>query len=66
LKVIWDRMKAPDGKSLVYMAVHALTGGVFGFLLQRFAFHADLQTSLIWAGAFFCGAGFLAWQQSRR
>lgn len=59
-------MKLPDGKSLAYIALHALTGGTFGYLLQRFAFQADPQTCLIWAVAFFAGAGFLAWQQSRR
>ncbi len=59
-------MKMPDGKTLAYMALHALTAGVFGFLLQRFVFNADVQTCLIWAGAFFGGAGFLAWQQSQR
>ena len=59
-------MKAPDSKTLAYMALHAVTAGAFGFLLQRFAFGADLQTCLIWAGAFFGGAGVLAWQQSQR
>ena len=59
-------MKPPDKKSLVYIAVHALTGGVFGFLLQHFAFAADVQTSLLWAAAFSAGAAVLAWQQSRR
>ena len=58
-------MKLPDRGSLAYIALHAATGGVFGFLLQRYALGADLQTSLIWAGAFFGGAGALAWQQSR-
>ena len=59
-------MNRPNGKPPVYIALHALTAGVFGFLLQRFAMNADVQTSLIWAGAFFGGAGVLAWQQSRR
>ena len=59
-------MKMPDGKTLTYMALHALTAAVFGFVLQRYALGADLQTGLIWAGAFFVGAGVLAWQQSQR
>ena len=50
----------------VYIALHALTAGAFGFLLQRFALGADLQTSLVWAGAFCVGGGLVAWQQSRR
>ena len=59
-------MMDPKGKPWIYIAVHAATAGVFGFVLQRFAFNADLQTCLIWAGAFFGGAGVLAWQQTQR
>ena len=56
----------PKGNPLVYVAVHAAAAGLFGFGLQRFALQADLQTCLLWAGAFCGGAGFLAWQQTRR
>jgi hypothetical protein len=56
----------PKGRPWIYIVVQALTAGVFGLVPQRFAFNADMQTCLIWAGAFFGGAGFLAWQQSQR
>ena len=59
-------MKLPENGSLATIALHAVTAGAFGYLLQRFALGADLQTSLIWAGAFCGGAGVLAWQQSKR
>ena len=61
-----EPMGDPGGRSYLYIALHAVTAGVFGFLLQRFALDADMQTSLVWAGAFFVGGAFLAWQQSRR
>ena len=59
-------MNSPGRKPLIYVALHALTAGVFGYLLQRYALSADVQTSLIWAGAFCGAAGVLAWQQSQR
>ena len=59
-------MMDPKGRPLIYIAVHAVTAGLFGFVLQHFAFNADMHISLIWAGAFFGGAGVLAWQQTRR
>lgn len=59
-------MKSPDRKTLLYIAVHAVTGASFGFLLQRFAIGADLQTGLLWGAAFGAGAAVLAYQQSQR
>mgnify|MGYP001213519431 CR=1 FL=1 len=59
-------MKSLNGKTVVYIGMHALTAGVFGFVLQRFALSAEVQTSLIWAGAFRGAAGVLAWQPTQR
>ena len=59
-------MSDPGGKGFLYIALHAVTAGAFGFLLQRFALQADMQTSLIWAAAFAVGAVFVAWRQTRR
>jgi hypothetical protein len=49
-----------------YIALHAVAAASFIFLLQRFALHASLETSLLWAltlGG--CAAG-LAYSQSNR
>ena len=49
-----------------YIALHSVAAASFIFLLQRFALHASLQSSLLWAltlGG--CAAG-LAYSQSNR
>jgi hypothetical protein len=49
-----------------YIALHTVAAASFIFLLQRFALHASLQSSLLWAlvlGG--CAAG-LAYSQSNR
>jgi hypothetical protein len=49
-----------------YIALHAVTAGVFIFLLQRYALSASLDTSLLWMLTFGgCAAG-LAYMQSKR
>ncbi len=49
-----------------YIAMHGIAAAVFIFLLQRFALHASLQTSLVWALTFAgCAAG-LAYMQANR
>jgi hypothetical protein len=49
-----------------YIVLHAAAAATFIFLLQRFALHASLDTSLLWAMTFGgCAAG-LAYLQSRR
>jgi hypothetical protein len=53
-------------KNWRYVALHTLAAAVFIFALQRFALHASLETSLLWAlmlGG--CAAG-LAYAQSNR
>jgi hypothetical protein len=49
-----------------YIALHTVAAASFIFLLQRFALHASLESSLLWAivlGG--CAAG-LAFSQSNR
>jgi hypothetical protein len=60
----------PGGRAAMknwrYIALHTLAAAVFIFALQRFALHASLETSLLWAlmlGG--CAAG-LAYAQSNR
>jgi len=49
-----------------YIALHAATASAFIFLLQRYAFSASLDSSLLWALTFGgCAAG-LAYMQSNR
>ena len=68
-----DRVLAAAGPGSVvamkqwrYIAVHAVTAGVFIFLLQRYALSATLESSLLWALTFGgCAAG-LAFMQSNR
>ena len=68
-----DRVLAAAGPGSVvvmkqwrYIAVHAVTAGVFIFLLQRYALSASLDTSLLWMLTFGgCAAG-LAYMQSKR
>jgi hypothetical protein len=49
-----------------YVAMHAAVAATFIFLLQHFALHASLQTSLMWALTFAgCAAG-LAYMQVNR
>lgn len=53
-------------KNWRYIGLHTVVAAGFIFLLQRFALHASLETSLLWAvmlGA--CAAG-LAYSQSNR
>ena len=53
-------------KNWRYIALHTAAAGAFIFLLQRYALHASLETSLLWALAFGgCAAG-LAYMQSNR
>ena len=49
-----------------YIAMHGVGAAAFIFLLQHFALHASLQTSLVWALTFAgCAAG-LAYMQANR
>lgn len=49
-----------------FIAMHAVAAAVFIFLLQRYALHASLQTSLVWALTLAgCAAG-LAYVQANR
>jgi hypothetical protein len=49
-----------------YIALHTLAAAAFIFLLQRYALHASLDSSLLWALTFGgCAAG-LAYMQSNR
>jgi Na+-transporting NADH:ubiquinone oxidoreductase subunit NqrB len=53
-------------KSWRYIALHTTAAAVLFFTLQRYAFNASLETSLLWAltlGG--CAAG-LAYMQSNR
>ena len=53
-------------KNWRYIALHAAAAAAFIFLLQRYALHASLETSLLWALTFGgCAAG-LAYMQSNR
>jgi hypothetical protein len=53
-------------KNRRYIALHTLAAAVFIFTLQRFALHAALETSLLWALTFGgCAAG-LAYTPSNR
>ncbi len=53
-------------KNWRYIALHTLAAAAFIFALQRFALHAPLETSLLWALTFGgCAAG-LAYMQSNR
>ena len=53
-------------KNWRYIALHAVTAGVFIFLLQRYGLSASLGSSLLWALTFGgCAAG-LAYMQSNR
>jgi hypothetical protein len=53
-------------KNWRYIALHAGAAAAFIFLLQRYALHASLESSLLWAVAFGgCAAG-LAYMQSKR
>jgi len=49
-----------------YISVHAMAAAVFIFLLQRFALHATLESSLLWALTFAGCAGGLAYMQANR
>ena len=49
-----------------YIALHTVAAAAFIFLLQRYALHASLESSLLWAVVFGgCAAG-LAYKQSNR
>ena len=48
------------------IAGHGAVAGVFMFCLQRFAYGATLDTSVIWGLAFAAAAGVLAWSQAKR
>jgi hypothetical protein len=49
-----------------YIALHTVAAAAFIFLLQRYALHASLESSLLWALTFGgCAAG-LAYMQSNR
>ena len=53
-------------KNWRYIGMHAVAAAAFIFLLQRYALHASLESSLLWAivlGG--CAAG-LAYSQSNR
>ena len=58
--------RASAMKNWRYIALHTVAAAAFIFLLQRFALHASLESSLLWAltlGG--CAAG-LAYAQSNR
>ena len=48
------------------IALKAVVGAVFFFILQYAIMKASLDTSLFWAIALGVGAGLLAWSQVRR
>ncbi|MBI5265207.1 MAG: hypothetical protein HY852_25725 [Bradyrhizobium sp.] len=49
-----------------FIAMHGVAAAVFIFLLQHFALHASLESSLLWALTFAgCAAG-LAYMQANR
>ena len=49
-----------------FIGLHAVAAATFIFLLQYFALHASLQSSLVWALTFAgCAAG-LAYSQANR
>ena len=53
-------------KSWRYIALHTVAAAGFIFLLQRYALHASLESSLLWAMVLGgCAAG-LAYSQSNR
>ena len=53
-------------KSWRYIALHTAAAAAFIFLLQRYALHASLESSLLWAVVIGgCAAG-LAYSQSNR
>jgi hypothetical protein len=53
-------------KSWRYIALHTAAAAAFIFLLQRYALHASLESSLLWAVVLGgCAAG-LAYSQSNR
>jgi hypothetical protein len=49
-----------------YIALHTVAAGSFIFLLQRYALHASLEPSLLWAATFGACAAGLAYMQSIR
>jgi hypothetical protein len=53
-------------KNWRYMALHSVTAAAFIFLLQRYALHASLESSLLWAVTFAVCAAGLAYMQSNR
>jgi hypothetical protein len=58
--------RASAMKNWRYIALHTVAAAAFIFLLQRYALHASLESSLLWAltlGG--CAAG-LAYAQSNR
>jgi hypothetical protein len=48
------------------IALHTVAAASFMFLLQRFALHASLESSLLWAIVFGGSAAGLAYSQSNR
>ena len=53
-------------KNWRYIGLHAVVAAGFIFLLQRYALHNSLESSLLWALTFGgCAAG-LAYMQSKR
>lgn len=53
-------------KNWRYIALHTAAAAAFIFVLQRYALHASLESSLLWAITFGgCAAG-LAYMQSNR
>ena len=53
-------------KNWRYIALHAVAAAAFIFLLQRYVWHASLESCLLWALVFAgCAAG-LAYKQSNR
>jgi hypothetical protein len=69
--MISDRVAQVAGRGAAmknwrYIALHTFAAAVFIFTLQRFALHASLETSLLWALTFGACAAGLAYMQSNR
>ena len=53
-------------KNWRYIGLHTIAAAAFMFVLQRFAFGATLESSLLWAVIFGGAAAGLAYMQSNR
>ena len=58
--------RASAMKNWRYIALHTVAAAAFIFLLQRYALHASLDSSLLWALTFGACAAGLAYSQSNR